>query len=645
MVSRRNLIAASAAGGAGLLLPRRADADASGPSISPAAIPKYVTELRIPASMPGLAAGPQRPFDEYVISVRQFRQQVLPPGLPATTVWGYGAPDHPATFGYPACTVEARVDRPVRVTWVNELLDGQGRFLPHLLPVDPTVSWANPGGGDVGRDSRPHFDTAPDWYAGPVPIVTHLHGAHTQDDSDGYPEAWYLPNARDIPDGFARYGSAYASFARSFQERQAVVWQPGSAVFQYPNDQRATTLWYHDHTMGMTRLNVYAGPAGFYLLRGGPADLPPGVLPGPAPDSDDPAGTGPYEIPLLIQDRSFTPDGELRYPAQAEGFGHAGMPGPASDGSSFDHLVFGDTMVVNGRTWPLLTVEPRRYRLRLLNGCNSRFLLLRIASSPTARPASSVLPFWQVGSDGGFLPRPVPQERLLLGSAERIDVVVDFTGVPEGTALYLVNEGPDRGYTGGEPGVDFEVADPQTTGQVLKFLVGRRTGADHSVPPEQLRLPEVTPLGPASRTRQLSLNIRRADLAGRAAVVQLLGTVAPDGSGLPHEFHSPITENPMLGATEIWEFHNFTPDAHLVHIHQVQFQVVGRGRDGGRPPEDPERGFKDTVVVLPGHVTRVKARFDTAGRFTWHCHILEHEDNEMMLPYHVGPMPAEPLGH
>jgi spore coat protein A len=188
------------------------------------------------------------------------------------------------------------------------------------------------------------------------------------------------------------------------------------------------------------------------------------------------------------------------------------------------------------------------------------------------------------------------------------------------------------------------VADPRTTGQVLKFLVGAATGPDPTVPPEQLRLPGITPLGTASTIRRLSLNVRRTDLPGSAgtAVTQLLGTVGPDGAGLPHDFHGPVTENPVVGATEIWEFHNFTPEAHSMHIHQVQFQVLGRGRDGRQPPEDSERGFKDTVVALPRDVTRVKARFDIAGRFTWHCHILEHEDNAMMLPFQVGPLPVDP---
>jgi bilirubin oxidase len=216
-------------------------------------------------------------LDHYAIAVRQFQQQILPLGFNPTTVWGYGAAFRPNTFNYPAFTIEAEHDTPVRVTWINDLMDSRGEHLPHLLPVDQTLHWANPPASPSGRDQH---GTDPTPYRGPVPIVTHLHGAHTTDDSDGFAEAWYLPNARNIPSGYARTGTWYNTFREKFRERHGGVWRPGTATFQYPNDQAATTLWYHDHVLGMTRLNVYAGPAGFYLLRGGRNDLPPHVLPG-----------------------------------------------------------------------------------------------------------------------------------------------------------------------------------------------------------------------------------------------------------------------------------------------------------------------------------------------------------------------------
>ncbi len=226
--------------------------------------------------------------------------------------------DHPGTvaeggsFHSPAFTIEATSDVPVTVRWVNDLVDADGNYLPHLLPVDPTIHWANPPGGIAGRDGHMHDMAAfgPGPYRGPVPIVSHLHGAHSTEESDGYTEAWYLPAAKNIPEGYATTGTYYDEFVN----RYGLTWEPGTATFRYPNDKRAFTSWFHDHALGLTRLNVYAGPAGFYLVRGGPSDFAPGILPGPAPVvGDDPFGTY-YEIPIVIQDRSFNDDGSLFYP-------------------------------------------------------------------------------------------------------------------------------------------------------------------------------------------------------------------------------------------------------------------------------------------------------------------------------------------
>jgi bilirubin oxidase len=606
--------------------------------LDPGDIPKYVTELVIPPVMPPVSGKANKSIDKYVIAVRQFSQQILPPGLPSTAVWGYGAPAANDTFHVPACTIEAKVDRPVRVTWVNDLVDKHGSYLPHLLSVDPTLHWANPPGGASGRDSMPMFTSTPGPYTGPVPLVTHLHGAEVTEESDGYPEAWYLPNAKDLPADFATVGSFYDRYHAEFAARQGAKWEPGAATFQYPNNQRASALWFHDHTLGITRVNLYAGPAGFYLLRGGSSDLPPGVLPGPAPRAGDPPGKRYYEIPLMICDRSFNDDGSLFYPASRAA--PNATPRPFIPHSEVPPIwtpgFFAKTIVVNGRTWPTLTVEPRRYRLRLLNVCDSRLLLLKITARPDApRPAKAALPFWQIGSDGGFLPKPVRSEQLLLGNAERADVIVDFTGLSEDTALYLINEGADGPVGRGQPVTNYQPADPRTTGQVMKFLVGPLVGADTSVPPHQLDLPAFAPLGAAGVTRRLAL--KDHILAGVGPVANMLGTMDAAGQPVPLGWGDPITENPKVGATEIWEFHNFNRDAHPIHIHGTQFQVVGRGPDGSRPPDSGEDGFKDTVIAYPGEVTRVKARFDRAGRFVWHCHIVAHEDNAMMRPFHVGP--------
>jgi len=490
---------------------------------------------------------------------------------------------------------------------------------------------------------RPAFAATPGPYRGPVPIVTHLHGGHSREESDGYPEAWYLPTARNIPGGFAAEGSFYDYFREQFQATWGTTWAPGTATFRYENDQRASTLWFHDHTLGMTRLNVYAGPAGFYLIRGGPDDLPPGVLPGPAPAAGDPPGTRYYEIPIAIQDRAFNMDGSLFYPSSREFFdGFEGPYIPDSDISPiFNPEYFGNSTVVNGRTWPVLQVEPRRYRFRFLNGCNSRFLILKMVTNPTAkRPARAALPFWQIGSEGGFLPAPVLLEQLLMGLAERADVIVDFTRLPVGTELYLINEGPDEPFGGGAAERDFPAADPYTTGQVMKFVVVPLASTDTSTLPDRLTLPAFTPLGAATYTRRVSLNEEdSAVLEGVGPRAALLGTVAAAGAPVHLGWDDPITENPALGSIEIWEIHNFTEDAHPIHIHEVQFQVVNRQPFGRhqRPPESWESGFKDTVIAYPGEITRVRALFDLSGQYVWHCHIVEHEDNEMMRPYRIGP--------
>jgi bilirubin oxidase len=648
MFTRRQLIRGGVVGGAALLVPaavlvrRTAQAQpVPGGTLDPARVPKYVTPLFVLPAMPS-CSGPSG-VDSYSIASRQFSQQLLPPSFPATPVFGFGSTTDSGTFHSPAYTIEARVSRPVRVTWANQLVTSAGDFRPSLVPVDQTLHWANPPGGVSGRDMRPEFTRTPGPYRGPVPLVTHLHGAHTFEENDGYPEAWYLPVARNIPRGYARVGSFYDRFKAEAHDRTGVTWAAGTAVFQYQNDQRATNLWYHSHELGMTRTTIYSGLSGMYLLRGGSSDLPTGVLPGPPPRLGEASGQRHYELPLVMQDRSFNTDGTLFFPASRGFFGDVPPDGPfvpvTDVPPQWNPEFFGNTMMVNGRTWPVLAVEARRYRLRLLNACNTRVLLLKVATSPTAaRPASAALPIWVIGTDGGLLPAPVPLSSLRIAVAERADVIIDFTGVPAGTSLYLINEGPDEPYGGGEPGVDFDPADPGTTGQVLKFQVTAPVSADTSTPPAQLRLPAITPIGPASNTRQVSLNELDSGFFDGAPIVGQLGTLAADGTAVPLPWMADVTEHPALNSTEVWEMYNFTVDGHPIHIHQVQFQVVNRQPFGGvpRPPEAWETGFKDTLVALPSEITRVRARFDIPGRFVWHCHIIDHEDNEMMRPYQVG---------
>ncbi|HAL15486.1 MAG TPA: bilirubin oxidase [Anaerolineaceae bacterium] len=685
MTTRREFLKLAAMGGFSLFLPFKIDLSrlstralaAAIATLPPTAIPQFVTPLVIPPAMPRTAKIKQKAgknIDYYEIAVRQFQQQILPAGMPATTVWSYGSVNHPGTFNYPAFTIEAKYNTKLRVKWVNDLKDPfTGNYLPHLLAgtVDQTLHWANPPGGPGGTDTR---GTDPNAYTGPVPIVTHVHGAHTYEESDGYAEAWYLPDGSNIPAGYARGGTYYDKFAGKASGVTG-AWPAGTSIFDYPNSQRATTLWYHDHSLGMTRLNVYAGPAGFYLLRGGPSDRVldgatglPGVLPGPAPALGDLPGMSYYEIPIAIQDRSFNADGSLFYPdnrAFFEGLDKSQLQIPFVPDATCDDEVsdispiwnpefFGNTIVVNGNTWPYLNVEAKRYRFRFLNGCNSRFLILQNDAG---------LPFHQIGAEGGFLPAPVALNQLLMAPAERADVIMDFSGLPEGTVVTLLNLGPDEPFGGGVPDDDFDVADPATTGQVMQFIVGSVLTPDLSTPVAQLVLPAHLPLPePTAAIRRLSLNeldsktvrIREEDgsivedclssepFGPREAV---LGTVIVDPDTemfmpMPMEWMHKITENPDVGATEIWEIHNFTMDAHPIHIHQVQFEVVDRVDMDGvvRGPELWETGLKDTVIAYPDEVTRVKATFDLPGLYVWHCHIVEHEDNEMMRPFFVGPM-------
>jgi spore coat protein A len=651
-----------------------------GGTLDPTNIPKYETPMLIPPVMPRAKTIKQaggKSVDYYEISMRQFDQQVLPASLPSTTVWGYGAEAAGSKRGLlihnaPSLTIEAVWNRPVRVKWINELVESNGDYRPHLLPVDPTLHWANPPGGAAGRDTRPTFTETPGPYTGPVPIVTHVHGAvGVGDESDGYAEAWYLPDADDIPADHATEGTWYEFFASKADAAYGVEWGPGFATFQYPNENRASTLWYHDHTLGMTRLNVYAGPAGFFIVRGGPGDAvldsrtgEPAILPGPAPRENDkfPPNKRYREIPIAIQDRSFDLDGSLFYPDTREFFdGIAGDYIPDGEFSPFwNPEFFGNTIIANGNSWPFQEVEQRRYRLRLLNGCQSRFLILDFDQIPGVE-------VWQIGNEGGFLAAPINitanhGNRLLMGLAERADVIVDFSEVPEGSHV-LGNVGPDEPFGGGIPGDEFPVADPSTTGQIMEFRVVPTVDQDDTTPPQFLQLPAIAPLPTESVTRKLALIEKMGegvDDQGEAVegpTEAVLGTVE-SGVWVERTWSEAVTENPDTGATELWEMYNTTGDAHPMHIHEIVFEVVNRQDlvleneevaepiqlDGDPIAAEPwETGYKDTVIAYPGQVTRVRARFEKAGQYVWHCHIVEHEDNEMMRPYRIGPaQPGQP---
>lgn len=723
-----------------------------GGGLDPTTIPKYVTPLVFPPVMKDVDG--DNSTNEYAIAVRQFKQQILPGGIwatlpgctdknctfPATTVWSYGpaadpnptggvAPAANSQFNYPAYTVETTSNVPVDARWINDLVDSKGKYLPHLLSIDQTVHWANPT--QECKDGVKRTDctgTDPTSYEGPVPIVTHVHGAHVDPHSDGYPEAWWLPAAKNIPRSYATSGSLFDDATGTN------LGNTGYADFSYRQDQPATTLWYHDHTLGMTRNNVYAGPAGFWLIRGGDydkvdnLDTPAqwdGVLPGPAPQAGqsvlelnvpgDPVRNSIREIPIAIQDRSFDTSGKLFYPkgrALFEGVSNKDLKidfAPETDVLPiWNPEAFFNVMVVNGVSWPELKVAPALYRLRFLNGCNSRFLWLKF-DNPDVEA-------YQIGAEQGFLHAPVDlnaldldesgdgKAQLLMALAERADVIVDFRGLLDKTVVNLTNIGPDEPFGGGIPGVDFDKADFGTTGQVMRFVVDTSLlgdsptdpgGATPATEPVKLAL-NFEPVSTATiaETRQVSLNeeesgdvcvladgvteeyivpIKNVDCESTAPngtevvpfgpTEALLGTVdlagGPEGTpagialkwtdssgtSVPVTLQSGVTinvnvtETPTEGDTEIWEIYNFTADAHPIHLHLVRFEVVDRQVIGGatRAPEPWEAGYKDTVISYPGEITRVKALFDIPGLYVWHCHIVEHEDNEMMRPYVVLP--------
>lgn len=451
----------------------------------------------------------------------------------------------------------------------------------------------------------------------PVPIVTHLHGGEVPSAFDGHPDAWftYLHNTTSSQ-GKPRTGSAYVT------DR-----------YTYPNKQQPTTLWYHDHTLGITRLNVVMGLAGFYLLRD-PADPVAPSLP-----------SKEYEIPLVIQDRVFNTDGTFFFP-------NVGV-----NPDIHPYWVpefFGDTIMVNGLVWPNLNVEPTLYRFRLLNGSNARFYTLSLSNGQT---------FTQIGTDGGYLPMPVTLSELTIAPGERADILVDFSALIPGTKVVLTNKAP-------APFPDGDPADPQTVGQIIQFTVVCPVGPLPVLPPLPKTLNIIPTLTPNAPKRTLTL-------------VEVMG---PDGpvevllNG--QKWSAPISEFPQLGTTEEWEIVNLTADTHPIHLHLVQFQLFSRQKlDTNKymadwiatngdmmppftqptkpwpvgsyligtplPPQLNEQGWKDTVQMNPGEVTTIKVRFAAQGGkpypfnategpgYVWHCHILDHEDNEMMRPYKV----------
>jgi spore coat protein A, manganese oxidase len=578
VLSRRTLLRGSVVGAAGVALPatlyRVAGLNAVAPaaagttiphrhSISAADLgPAAVQSSTVP--LPLLTKAKPVGRNTYRIVVGAATVTMHPTLGSATRVFGY---DDSSGRGVksPGYTIEVTKGTPTSVTYVNSLP------AQHLFDNE-----------------------VPDYMhsGSPVRMSTHLHGGHVAGDSDGNPYA---------------YPAEYVQ-----GQVQNVV---------YPNDQNATLLWYHDHSDQITRLNVYAGLAGLYIVRDG-ADT------GAEPNGLGVPGGG-YEIPLVITDRAFDSSGQLFY----------------SPDSTWLPEFFGNSPVVNGAVQPYLNVEPRMYRFRVLNASNARFWNLTVDGTP---------PMVQIGSDGGLFDRPVPLSQLLLLPAERADIVIDFSKFA-GKTLTVRN-----------PDLPADVSSPaEALPTVMEFRVGKKV--THQGPPKfPTTLPGSMPaLGAPSLTRVITLEEAEDPITGEPAYGSLNGRKFDDQRG--------VTEQPKVGTTEDWKLVNLTEDTHPIHVHLVQFQVLDRtpfdanayaaALDEARaadpdapnpdatpyltgpavPPDANERGWKDTVRANPGQVTRIRMRWDlpagVAGtqKYVYHCHILEHEDNSMMRPLQLQP--------
>jgi spore coat protein A len=524
---------------------------------------KYLEPVPLPGA--GIVVATPSGSNEYSFVQTQIARQ-LHPSLAPTPLWAYddgsGLGGQAGSFGM---AVVAQSGTPLEVSFTHQLPE----TYPPWIPVDTRLT-------PLGNQVR---------------LMTHLHGGFVPAASDGNPAV--------TPDGFGP------------GDTQAVFYT--NQLPQMP----ASLLWFHDHGLGATRLNVFAGLAAAYIVRD---EFDTGEEPNPI---GIPGGA--YEIPLVVQDRQFNPDGTFLYPTSD------------IEGATWIGEYFGDVMLVNGKVWPFLEVEPRMYRLRMLNGCNARILSLDIGG----------LRLWQIGAEGGMWDQPVPVQQLVLAPAERADVLVDFSSF-SGARLVMKNHNPKKPVATPAPSLE----------QVMQIRVGRNVSQPGprtipaSLPGRKADLPNPV------RTRFITLN--EIDVDEPTWFLNLNGV----------HFEAPVTETPQVGVVEDWVYVNVTGDTHPMHTHLVTFQVVGRtpfdaaafeeayegpnGVPGGidpspfatgpmEPPDPSERGFKDTVKANPGYFTTIRARFDlptgvTAPQsYVYHCHIVEHEDNDMMRPFTVSP--------
>jgi len=607
--------------------------------LDPRTIPKWVNQLtKPPVHVPvGTRREPStgRNLPLYEVTEKTIQAQMLPPGFPTTKAYAYGGqvnfsesgqfPNIQTAFTAPGPTIEAVRNQRIFVHYRNEL-DGD-----LIFPVDPTIMGANVNNSPIPVPPFKPFPPGYEQFQDPIPTVVHLHGGVTPSDSDGFPEAWFTKDLQ-------RKGPAFTS-----------------TTFEYFNAQFATTLWFHDHTLGMTRLLVEAGLEATYIIRDRNDPIAP-LLP-----------SGKFEIPLMIQDRAFNTDGST----------HFTTVGDNPDIHPYwDPEYFGDTIMVNGKVWPNLKVERRQYRFRIVNGSNARFYNLKLSNG---------MSFIQIGGDGSYLPSPVTLTEALIAPSERADILIDFSNVPAGKKIILQNTA-NQPFPGGDPN------DPDTTGQVMRFEV-LNTPAVHPspLPATLITIPTFVETEGIGNPKLFTLNEQESDVGEPVAVLL-------DGQ----HFDADVTETPNVGTTEAWYFQNLSEDAHPIHVHLVEFLLEDRQNidvdrfkayweslngstlplnhptvranvetavfdpatgtvhdfltGPSEPPSPRESGWKDTFVCPPGQVTRVQIRFapqysrnadlvpgrnpfpfdPTAGPgYVWHCHILDHEDNDMMRPMRV----------
>ncbi|CAI5467971.1 unnamed protein product [Closterium sp. Yama58-4] len=507
--------------------------------------------------------------------------------LPATKQYVYGKDEKTAAYPGPVIVAQRGVE--TKVYFENHLLDKQ-----HMFTVDYTLMPGIP---------KPKL--------GGIPVVIHRHGGEQQSDSDGHPQAW-----------FTQFGETGPTFK--------------SRLYTYANKQNPAAIWYHDHTLGWTRLNTVAGIGGLYVIKDPKGyERKMGWLP-----------SGAREVALAIADRMFFANGSINYP----NVGNVPRVHP-----NWNPEYLGDTIVVNGKVWPYMRVRPAMYRMRLLNAANARVFNLKWVCAarvdypnfvpPIHGPAMSVI---QIGTDGGYLVRPVRRTEVLLAPGERVDLLVDFSLVPSDCKDVIITNDARAPYPAGQP-VTAE------TGVVMRInILNKKRIPSPTIPKKISWMPKVPPINKERYATLVEIMQRGTNLPIRVTI---------DGKS----YMDPVTETPKQGDTEAWYLINLSADAHPMHLHLVQhrpawrrpFDVAGyqSGRCSFTDKTKPscytgnrqlvgyhERGWKDTTLALPGHVLKIIMTFkrqdmmpyefdaSTGPGYVWHCHILDHEDNDMMRP-------------